>query len=169
MLGGLIMCHGDDFGLVLPPVLAPIQVVVVVVKDTDGDVARAASALVDDLKAIGVRVRLDDNVEQGFGWRATEWDLQGVPIRLEIGPAGAGRELRRCSTGATPATRTRWRIDGVVDEVRELTTQHPGRHARGGNRTSGRVHHRLHHARPGARGGAGRRRAGAVGGGRCLR
>ena len=51
MLGGLIMCHGDDFGLVLPPALAPIQAVVVVVKDTDGEAARTASALVDDLKA----------------------------------------------------------------------------------------------------------------------
>ena len=86
MLGGLIMCHGDDFGLVLPPALAPVQVVVVVVKDTDGAVTRAASALVEELKVRGVRVRLDDNVAQGFGWRATEWDLQGVPIRVELGP-----------------------------------------------------------------------------------
>src|SRR6185312_9885646 len=51
MLGGLIMCHGDDFGLVLPPAVAPIQVVVVVVKDTDGAVSRAAAALVDELTA----------------------------------------------------------------------------------------------------------------------
>jgi prolyl-tRNA synthetase len=58
----------------------------VVVKDTDGAVTRAASALVEELKVRGVRVRLDDNVAQGFGWRATEWDLQGVPIRVELGP-----------------------------------------------------------------------------------
>jgi prolyl-tRNA synthetase len=80
------MCHGDDHGLVVPPALAPVQVVVVVVKDTDGAVARAASALVDELTTRGVRVRLDDNVDQAFGWRATDWDLQGVPIRVEIGP-----------------------------------------------------------------------------------
>src|SRR6202171_5545928 len=86
MLGGLIMCHGDDFGLVLPPALAPVQVVVVVVKDADGVVTRAAAALVEELKVRGVRVRLDDNVASGFGWRATEWDLQGVPIRVELGP-----------------------------------------------------------------------------------
>ena len=86
MLGGLIMCHGDDFGLVLPPALAPVQAVVVVVKDYDGSVTTAASALVDELSARGVRTRLDDNVSQGFGWRATEWDLQGVPIRVEVGP-----------------------------------------------------------------------------------
>lgn len=86
MLGGLIMCHGDDFGLVVPPALAPIQVVVVVVKDTDGSVGRAAGVLVDELQTRGVRVRLDDNVAQGFGWRATDWDLQGVPVRVELGP-----------------------------------------------------------------------------------
>src|SRR6476620_12054111 len=62
MLGGLIMCHGDDNGLVLPPALAPVQAVVVVVKDSDGSVTRAASAMVDELTARGVRVRLDDKV-----------------------------------------------------------------------------------------------------------
>ena len=86
MLGGLIMGHGDDYGLVLPPALAPIQVVVVVVKDSDGQVTRAATSLVESLTAHGVRVRLDANVDSGFGWRATEWDLQGVPIRVELGP-----------------------------------------------------------------------------------
>jgi prolyl-tRNA synthetase len=86
MMGGLIMCHGDDFGLVLPPLLAPTQVVVVVVKEVDGSVARAAATVADELERRDVRARLDDNVDQGFGWRATEWDLQGVPIRVEIGP-----------------------------------------------------------------------------------
>ena len=86
MLGGLIMCHGDDFGLVLPPAVAPTQVVVVVIKDTDGDVTRAASALVAELERRGVRAALDDDADQSFGWRATEWDLQGVPIRVEVGP-----------------------------------------------------------------------------------
>jgi prolyl-tRNA synthetase len=86
MLGGLIMCHGDDFGLVLPPAVAPTQVVVVVIKDADGTLARAAATLVAELKQRGVRAALDDDVDQSFGWRATEWDLQGVPIRVEVGP-----------------------------------------------------------------------------------
>ncbi len=68
----------------------------------------------------GVRVRLDDNVEQGFGRRATDWDLQGVPIRVEIGP----RELAE-NTAMLYRRDTRDKnkvaIDGVVDEVRELT------------------------------------------------
>jgi prolyl-tRNA synthetase len=120
MLGGLIMCHGDDFGLVLPPALAPVQVVVVVVKDTDGAVTRAAFALVDELKSRGVRVRLDDNVAQAFGWRATDWDLQGVPIRVELGPRdlaeNAALLYRRDTRDKTKAG-----IDKVVDEVQQLT------------------------------------------------
>jgi prolyl-tRNA synthetase len=122
MLGGLIMCHGDDFGLVLPPALAPLQAAVVVVKDTDGAVTRAASALVEQLKARGVRVRLDDNVGQAFGWRATDWDLQGVPIRVELGPrdlADSAALLYRRDT----RDKNNVSIDKVVDEVQQLTSR----------------------------------------------
>jgi len=120
MLGGLIMCHGDDFGLVLPPALAPVQVVVVVVKDTDGEVTRAASALVDKLKAAGVRVRLDDNVAQAFGWRATDWDLQGVPMRLELGPRDLAENAATLYRRDT-RNKNKVGIDDVVDEVQRLT------------------------------------------------
>jgi len=121
MLGGLIMCHGDDYGLVVPPALAPVQAVVVVVKDTDGSVTQAASAMADDLRRSGVRVKLDDNVASGFGWRATEWDLQGVPIRVEIGPrdvAENAAELYRRDT----REKTKVALGAVVDEVQRLTT-----------------------------------------------
>ena len=120
MLGGLVMCHGDDFGLVLPPALAPVQAVVVVVKDADGGVTRAASALADELKARGVRTTLDDNVEQSFGWRATEWDLQGVPIRVELGPRDLAENAAVLYRRDTRA-KTRVSIDSVVDEVQLLT------------------------------------------------
>lgn len=120
MLGGLIMCHGDDFGLVLPPAMAPVQVVVVVVKDADGAVTRAASLLVEQLTARGVRARLDDNVAQAFGWRATDWDLQGVPIRVEIGrrdlAENAALLYRRDNRDKTKVS-----IDTVVDKVQRLT------------------------------------------------
>jgi prolyl-tRNA synthetase len=122
MLGGLIMCHGDDFGLVLPPALAPVQAVVVVVKDTDGAVTRAAAALVEEFKVRGVRVRLDGNVAQGFGWRATEWDLRGVPIRVELGP----RDLE-AKTALLYRRDTREKntvdVDNVVKEVQRLTVR----------------------------------------------
>jgi prolyl-tRNA synthetase len=119
MLGGLIMCHGDDFGLVLPPALAPVQVVVVVVKDTDGAVTHAASALVDELRARGVRVSLDDNVAQAFGWRATEWDLQGVPIRVELGPRDLAENAVMLYRRDT-RDKNKMGIDNVVDEAQRL-------------------------------------------------
>ena len=120
MLGGLIMCHGDDFGLVLPPALAPVQVVVVVVKDTDGAVTRCANALADELKVRGVRVRLDANVDQAFGWRATDWDLQGVPIRVELGPRDLAENAALLYRRDT-RDKTRVGIAEVADEVQQLS------------------------------------------------
>ena len=86
MLGGLIMCHGDDNGLRLPPLLAPIQALVMVVKESDGSVSAAAQALADDLAAAGVRVKLDDRVDTPFGRRAVDAELKGIPLRIEVGP-----------------------------------------------------------------------------------
>jgi prolyl-tRNA synthetase len=85
MIGGLIMVHGDDNGLRLPPRLAPIQVKVMVVKAGEG-VAEAAAKLRDELKAAGVRVTLDDRADVPFGRRAVDAELQGIPIRVEVGP-----------------------------------------------------------------------------------
>jgi prolyl-tRNA synthetase len=86
MMGGLIMAHGDDAGLRVPPRLAAVQAVVLVVRDEDGAVTAAAQDLVDALAHAGVRARLDARVETGFGRRATEWELKGVPLRIEVGP-----------------------------------------------------------------------------------
>jgi prolyl-tRNA synthetase len=85
MVGGLIMAHGDDDGLVVPPALAPIQCVVLLVKDADGAGDTAANVGAE-LKAAGVRTRLDARVDVSFGRRATDWELKGVPLRIEIGP-----------------------------------------------------------------------------------
>jgi prolyl-tRNA synthetase len=85
MIGGLIMCHGDDAGLRMPPNVAPIQVVVMVVRD-EGEVMAEARRLVDSLAERGVRVRLDARVDTGFGRRAVDWELKGVPVRVEVGP-----------------------------------------------------------------------------------
>ncbi|MFB6608922.1 proline--tRNA ligase [Agromyces sp. NPDC056379] len=85
MVGGLIMAHGDDQGIRIPPRVAPVQIVVLAVKD-DERTLTTASSLVRQLTAEGVRARLDDRTTQGFGRRATEWELKGVPVRLEVGP-----------------------------------------------------------------------------------
>src|SRR3954454_23092862 len=85
LIGALIMTHGDDSGLRLPPALAPVQVVVLLVRNEEGAGERAA-AIADDLRAAGHRVELDDRVDTSFGRRAVEWELKGVPVRVEIGP-----------------------------------------------------------------------------------
>ena len=85
MVGGLIMCHGDDNGLRVPPNLAHIQAVVLLIRD-EGGTAEAAREITGALTELGVRVRLDDRVETAFGRRATDWELKGVPVRIEIGP-----------------------------------------------------------------------------------
>jgi prolyl-tRNA synthetase len=85
LIGGLIMGHGDDFGLRLPPALAPAQAVVLVVKDSP-EVGAAAEALVAELTAAGHRVRLDARTDTGFGRRSVAWELKGVPVRVEVGP-----------------------------------------------------------------------------------
>ncbi len=85
LIGALVMGHGDDFGLRLPPALAPVQVVVLVVKDSP-EVVGVARALVDELRAAGHRVRLDDRTDTSFGRRSVDWELKGVPVRVEIGP-----------------------------------------------------------------------------------
>ncbi|MGZ4728348.1 MAG: His/Gly/Thr/Pro-type tRNA ligase C-terminal domain-containing protein, partial [Acidimicrobiales bacterium] len=92
MVGGLIMAHGDDRGLRVPPRLAPIQVVVMAVRD-DADVLDRCRALADELRAAGVRVQLDDKVEVSVGRRATDWELKGIPIRLELGPRDLADEV----------------------------------------------------------------------------
>jgi prolyl-tRNA synthetase len=85
LVGALVMAHGDDFGLRLPPALAPAQVVVLVVKEAP-EVTAAADALVAELAAAGHRVRLDDRTETSFGRRSVDWELKGVPVRVEVGP-----------------------------------------------------------------------------------
>jgi prolyl-tRNA synthetase len=85
MVGGLIMAHGDDDGLRVPPRLAPVQAVVLLVRDEEGAGDRAA-ALSAELADAGVRAQIDTRVETSFGRRATDWELKGVPVRIEVGP-----------------------------------------------------------------------------------
>jgi prolyl-tRNA synthetase len=85
MIGGLIMTHGDDAGLRLPPKIAPVQVVIVMVKD-DPDTAAASVQLERELRETGLRVRVDTRTNLRLGRRLTDWELKGVPVRVEIGP-----------------------------------------------------------------------------------
>ena len=85
IIGGIIMTHGDDSGLVLPPAVAPIQVVIIPVQQHKEGVLDAANKIYDTLKAAGVRVKVDDT-DQSPGWKFSEYEMKGVPLRIEIGP-----------------------------------------------------------------------------------
>ena len=85
LIGALIMAHGDQRGLKLPPRVAPVQVVVVPVAAHKEGVLDKASEVAATLRAQGIRVELDDR-EQSPGWKFNEWEMKGVPVRLEIGP-----------------------------------------------------------------------------------
>ncbi|WP_431039680.1 proline--tRNA ligase [Streptomyces sp. P9-1] len=85
MVGALVMTHGDDDGLRVPPRLAPVQVVVVAVKGDDA-VLDTVRGIADRLRTAGVRVQVDDRTDTPFGRRAVDWELKGVPVRVEVGP-----------------------------------------------------------------------------------
>ena len=91
LVGGVVMAHGDDRGLRLPPRVAPHQAVIVPIfrEDERAEVLQAAAAVADELRAASVRVRVDDRPEHRPGFKFNEWELKGVPLRIEIG----GRDL----------------------------------------------------------------------------
>jgi prolyl-tRNA synthetase len=98
MVGGTIMAHGDDAGLRLPPAVAPVQVAIVPIhrtEDEHAEVLPVAERLRADLAAAGTRVRLDDRDQYRPGYKFAEWELKGVPIRIELGPrdVAAGRAV----------------------------------------------------------------------------
>jgi prolyl-tRNA synthetase len=122
MVGGLIMAHGDDAGLRVPPALAAVQVVVIAVRD-EGDVVPRCRALLAELQEAGVRAELDDRTGTSLGRRVTDWELKGVPVRLELGPRdladGVVTLARRISGDKLPVA-----LDEVAARaLRELTDE----------------------------------------------
>jgi prolyl-tRNA synthetase len=118
LLGALIMTHGDDNGLRLPPAVAPVQVVVLLVRDENG-AGEKASAIAAQLEAEGVRVHLDNHVDVSFGRRVTDWELKGVPVRVELGPRdlaeGVVTVVRRDTGEKNPGP-----VEGTVHRVRNV-------------------------------------------------
>jgi prolyl-tRNA synthetase len=89
LMGALIMTHSDDEGLVLPPLLAPIQVVIVPIHKTDEDLAAISekvNELTSELKVMGISFKFDDDTNKRPGWKFAEYETKGVPVRLAIGP-----------------------------------------------------------------------------------
>ena len=85
LIGGIIMTHGDNNGLVLPPKVAPIQVVVLPIAQHKPGVLEGATALKERLAAAGFRVKMDDS-DNSMGWKCAEYEMKGVPLRVECGP-----------------------------------------------------------------------------------
>jgi prolyl-tRNA synthetase len=125
LVGGLVMAHGDERGLRLPPRVAPQQVVIVPIfrEDDRADVLGAAAAIADELRAAAVRVRVDDRPGYRPGFKFNEWELKGVPLRVELGgrdlAAGSVTVARR-DTGAKeqiPVSRIADAIDELLGDV----------------------------------------------------
>jgi len=96
MIGGLVMTHGDDSGLILPPKVAPYQVVIVPIPPRKGDWSEAvlpkAREVQSALRGAGIRVHLDDRDQHQPGFKYADWEMRGVPLRLEIGPKDIEKE-----------------------------------------------------------------------------
>ncbi len=126
VIGALVMIHGDDKGLVLPPRVAPIQVVIVPIpyKDTDTQlIQEKARELFDKLQESAVAVMLDNRTEYTPGWKFNEWELKGVPLRMEIGPRDVKHEqvvLVRRDTGKKIAVREQETLDVVIKMLEEI-------------------------------------------------
>jgi prolyl-tRNA synthetase len=110
MVGGVIMTHGDDKGLVLPPLLAPYQVVIVPIGrgDQAGQVLTPASELAERLRRAGIRTHVDTRQHLSPGFKFNDWEMRGVPIRLELGPRdlaqGSALMSLRLGEGKTPVS-----------------------------------------------------------------
>jgi prolyl-tRNA synthetase len=128
MIGALVMIHGDDKGLVLPPKIAPIQVVIVPIpyKDTETQlIEERARELFEKLQKNTVAVTLDDRAEYTPGWKFNEWELKGVPIRIEIGPRDVKQKqviMVRRDTGKKVAVKEEETLDTVTRMLEEIQT-----------------------------------------------
>ncbi|MCD8307880.1 MAG: proline--tRNA ligase [Clostridia bacterium] len=115
LIGGIIMTHGDERGLVLPPVVAPIQVVIVPIAARKPGVMDVCKDIEAKLAAKGIRVKLDDT-DNSTGWKFNEWEMKGVPLRIELGPRdieeGKALFFRRDKLTKEPVA-----LEDIEDEV----------------------------------------------------
>ena len=118
LIGGMIMTHGDDKGLILPPKIAPIQVVIIPIytNDDKDSVIQKAHQIKDDLSKIELRVHLDDREQLTPGFKFNDWEMKGIPIRIEIGPKDIAKKqvvlVRRHNR-----TKTSLNMDSLTEEI----------------------------------------------------
>ena len=124
LIGAIIMAHGDERGLVLPPKVAPVQAVIVPIAAKKGGVMEACAQIKAELEAYGIRVKLDDS-DNSPGWKFNEWEMKGVPVRIEVGPrdleAGNVVLFRRdkCEKAESPRQGVASAVCTLLDEIQK--------------------------------------------------
>ena len=118
LIGAIIMTHGDERGLVLPPVVAPTQCVIVPIAARKGGVVEACEALKANLEGAGIRVTLD-NSENSPGWKFNEWEMKGVPLRIELGPRDIEAGKMTCARRDT-CEKFEMPLDNAAESVKTL-------------------------------------------------
>lgn len=122
LMGALVMAHSDDNGLVLPPKLAPIQVVIIPIYKTPEDLATISAKvdpIISELKAAGVSVKYDDSDHQRSGWKFAEYELKGVPVRLALGMRDLENGTIEVARRDTLSKESK-PIDGIVEYLKGL-------------------------------------------------
>ena len=126
LVGALIMTHGDDAGVIMPPKLAPVQVAIVPILKKNGDneaVLDAARDMRDSLTKAGIRVRLDDRDQHRPGWKFAQYEVEGVPVRLAVGPRDVKNgtaEMARRDSGEKRAVSAREIVPAVREALHDV-------------------------------------------------
>jgi prolyl-tRNA synthetase len=121
LIGALIMTHGDDSGLIVPPVVAPIQVVIIPIpaKNWEKTVLPKAKKIFEDMNKAGIRAKLDDRESYTPGWKFSDWEMRGVPIRIEIGQKDVAKNqvimVRRDTHEKSPLS-----LDNLTPQISSL-------------------------------------------------
>ena len=118
LIGAIIMTHGDERGLVFPPVIAPIQCVIVPIAARKPGVVEKCEQLKTELEKAGIRVTLD-NSDNSPGWKFNEWEMKGVPVRIELGPRDIEAGKMLCARRDT-LEKVEVSLDNAVESVKEL-------------------------------------------------
>ena len=127
MIGAIIMVHGDKHGLVLPPRLAPIQVVFVPIYKDENEKSTVVQYATNVFKSLGksIRCHIDDREQYAPGWKFNEWELRGVPIRIEIGPRDVANRRMTIARRDKPGKENKFElpVENVKGEIRQLLRQ----------------------------------------------
>ena len=118
LIGAIIMTHGDERGLVFPPVVAPIQCVIVPIAARKGGVLERCEELKTELEKAGIRVTLD-NTDNSPGWKFNEWEMKGVPVRIELGPRDIEAGKMLCARRDT-LEKTELPLENAADGIKAL-------------------------------------------------